>query len=176
MGFGVLAAEAEAHEVGGGERAGTLGREGSFAVEGVVGIDGAAFAVGGDRDAAAEVAHDEVEVFVPTPYAAGIAAGDGALVEGMPDADAVHEGRAAHAGFVFQFVHHAGVGDIGGATCFFGNHIGDDAAEVASVLARGGVSFVAHLFVHEIHAARYGLEQSAAPYDGIKLQGDIRFA
>ena len=44
------------------------------------------------------------------------------------------------------------------------------------MLARGGVSFVAHLFVHEIHAAGNGLEQSAAPYDGIEFQGQPGFA
>ena len=51
--LGVLAAEAEADEVGGGQRAGTLRREWTLAVEGIVGIDGLSFLVGCHADAAA---------------------------------------------------------------------------------------------------------------------------
>ena len=64
----VLATEAETDEVGGGQRAGTLRREGSFAIECVVGIDGAPVVVGCYGDAAAHVTDNKVQVLVGTAH------------------------------------------------------------------------------------------------------------
>ena len=90
--LGVLTAEAEPYQVGCRQRPGALGRERALAVECVVGIDSTAMVVGSHRDAAAHVTDDEVEVFVPTAYLIGKAAGYGALVKGVPDTDTVHQG------------------------------------------------------------------------------------
>ena len=81
----VAAREAKTDKVCCGQGSCALGRERSLAVEGVVGVYGTAFLVGGDRDAATHVTDDEVEVFIAAAYLLGITAADGALVEGMPD-------------------------------------------------------------------------------------------
>ena len=160
-------------EAGSGQGAGALGREGTFAIEGVVGINGQPLAMDGHGDATAQVADDEVEVFVALAVFAGKAAGDGLLVEGVPDADARHKGRTADARHLVELVNHARVGNQGKATwdalCQF---VGNDTAEVAGVFADGVVGVFAHLLVDTIDAARHGTGQTAAAHDDVKLHRD----
>ena len=175
--LGVASAETQVDEVGGRQRAGPFGREGAFAVERVVGIDGPAVFVGGHRYAAAEVANDEVQVLILFPDALGVPPCNGALVQSVPDADARHERRPADAGFRQQLVHHARVGNVclAARAEFGGQFGGDDAAQVAGVFSHGVVSVVAHLAVHAVNASPHRLGQSAAPDDGIEAEGDVVF-
>ena len=130
--------------------------------------------VGCHRDASSQVAYDEVDVFVASACLLGKTAGNGALVECVPNADARHEGRATDASLGQKFVDHAGVGNV--SLAGHGLHgrqfVGNDAAQVAGVLAHGVVGVVAHAAVHAVDAAGNGLGQSAAPYDGVELEGD----
>ena len=172
--LGELAAEAEAYQVGCRQRTGTLGREGSLAIEGVVGVYGTAFLVGGDRDAATHVADDEVEVFIAAADLLGITAADGALVEGMPDADAVHQGRATDAGKGRQLVYHTRVGDEGTATGYHACYlVGHDAAQVAGVFVDGLTCVVEHLLIDFVHTTRDGLGETATAYHSLEEIVDV---
>ena len=83
--------------------------------------------------------YDEVQILIFLTDATGIATGDGALVEGMPDADAGHQRRTTDASQRRQLVNNTGVGDKGSAfgqfaICylflaidFFGNLVGKQA-------------------------------------------------
>ena len=156
------------------KRAGPFGREGAFAVERVVGVDGAAVLVGRDGNAAAEMADDEVEVFISLPYLLREAVGDGPLVQGVPDADARHDGRTADTGQRRQLVHHARVGDeaaaVGYLACYL---IGDETPQVAGVLVDGVLHVVEHAAVDFIHAAGHGLGEPAAADDGVEIEVDV---
>ncbi len=82
---GVLAAEAEADQLAGRLGTGALRAEGALAVEAVVDVDVAALGVGADGDAAAHVAHDQVQVAVERLVLLGVPAGGGDLVQGVAD-------------------------------------------------------------------------------------------
>ena len=58
--IGVLAGEAQRHQVAAGQAAGTLRGEGALAVQGVLGVHHPAPHVGAYADAAAHVADDEI--------------------------------------------------------------------------------------------------------------------
>ena len=90
--------------------------------------------MGADGDASAQVADDEVEVFVACALFTGIATRDGTLVEGVPDSDARHEGRSGNAGYLLQFVRYAGVGYKGAATGNAGGQVGgNEAAQITGM-------------------------------------------
>ena len=86
--LGERATEAEADERRNRKRTRTFGRERPLAVERVVGVDGLPVVVGGDGDAATQVAHDEAKVLIVCVVFAGVTTSNGLLVERMPDADA----------------------------------------------------------------------------------------
>ena len=48
----------------------------------------------GNGDTTTHVTDNQVQVFVTLAYLSGIAASDGPLVKGVPDADAIHQRRA----------------------------------------------------------------------------------
>ncbi len=130
--------------------------------------------MGADGYAAAEVGHDEVEVFVAASLVGRKAAGDGALVEGVPGGDTGQQRRAAHAGHIVELVDHAGVGRKGAAAGDAGGQVGGHAAaQVAGMVAQGVLHLGEHHVVDLIDAALDGLEQTAAAHDGIKLQRDF---
>ena len=80
--------EAEVDERTRRQRTRAFGREGSLAVEGVVDVDAAAVAVRAYGDAAAQMGDYQVQGFVGGAVLAGVTAGYGALVQGVPGADA----------------------------------------------------------------------------------------
>ena len=105
---------------------------------------------------------------------AGKAACDGALVQSVPNADALELGQSADAGIVVQFVDHGGVGDETAATRYGGGNLaGDDAAQVGSMVVQRLADVVLHHVVDFIHATLHGLGERAAGNDGIKLDGDV---
>ena len=92
----------------------------------------------------------------------------------MPDGHPRHEGRPADACHVFHLIDHARIGNEGPtAWNAHGELIGNNATEVASMLALGVIHIVAHQFVDLINATNDGFGQSATPDDGIKLEADI---
>src|SRR3712207_4667777 len=96
--LGIFAAETKAYEVGRRQRTGPLGRERTLAVEGVVGVDGSSVVVRGDGNTPAQVADNEVQVFITLAYLHGKSAGNGPLVQGVPYTNTGHDGRSADAG------------------------------------------------------------------------------
>ena len=122
------------------------------------------------------MADDEVHVVIVSANLACEALGDGALVQGVPDADAVHQRRSRYAGIVVQFVHDTRVGNeraaAGNLLC---NVVGDEASQVTSVVVHGdaAVCVVEHRLVDFVGAAGDRLHQTTSSDDGIELQGDI---
>ena len=116
--------------------------------------------------------NDEVQVLVALAVLLGIAAGDGALVQGVPDALALEHGQTADAGIIVQFVGHDGIGDVAGATQALGNLIGDDTTQVACVLVFAGIGGLNHVLINGINTTGQGLGQAAAGDNGIKFYRD----
>lgn len=172
--FRIASAVTEAYQVGRRQCSRPFRREGALAVETVVDINGASLTMGRNSDATAHVAHDEIEVLVAPSRFTRKAPRDGSLVERMPDGHSRHEGRPADACHVFHLVDHARIGNEGPtAWNAHGELIGNNATEVASMLALGVIHVVAHQFVDLINATLDGFGQSATPDDGIKLEADI---
>ncbi len=87
----ILSTEAETDEVGCRQRAGTLWRERSFAVEGIIGINSTSVLMNGYRDASTHVADYQVQILIPAADLRRVALRNGSLIQGMPDTDAVHQ-------------------------------------------------------------------------------------
>ena len=174
---GIFAAEADVGQLLGRQAAGALGAEGAVAVEGIVGVDHAALAVGAYRGAAAQVDDDQVEVFVFDALLGRIHLGDGLLVEGVEHRDALEERMTRHAGQVAELIDHHRVGDEGAAADFLGDGVGQDAAQVAGVLTvLAAAQVFEHPLVDLIDARGDGAEQAAAAHDGCDLvQRDVVF-
>ena len=138
----VLARKAEVHERSGRHRACTFGCDRAVAVEGVVGVDHPSLAVGRDRNAAAHVGNDQVQVFVTLAYLFGMAACDGFLVQGVEDRNAGAFRNTAQAGDVVQLIDHDRVGDVSLHAGSLGDLLGDQAAEMTpdGFTFYGGVS------------------------------------
>lgn len=173
--LGVASAEAKVDEVRRRQCTGTFGREGAFAVECIVSIDGTSLFVSRHRNAATQVANDEVQVLVARADALGITSGNGTLVQCMPNAHTRHERRAADTGFGHKFVNHARIGNVSLAAIglHIGQFVGNDAAQVAGVLTHGIVRVVTHFAVHAIHTAGNRFRQSATADNGIEHKGNV---
>ena len=127
-----------------------------------------------DGYAAAQMADNQVEFFVARIMLGGIAAGNGTLIQRMPDGDTGHKGGTCDAGYLVQLVHNAGVGNEGTAAGKQRGKLGSyEASQVAGVGAHGMKNIVQHGIIHLVYAARYGFQQSAAPHYGVKLKRDI---
>ena len=120
------------------------------------------------------MADDEVQVFILFTYLIGKTSGDGALIQSVPDADAVHERRSADASIIVQFVNHTRIGNETTATGnVFRYFIRDDATQIAGVFVNGRPRIIEHLLVDFIYTARNRLCQSTASYDGSKIERHI---
>ena len=170
--FAPLAAETQPHQVGGREGTGTFGREGAVAVQPVVDIDALAVTMRPDGDAATHVGDDEVEVFVAHPLNFGMTAGGGALIEGVPDADARHFGTAAEVSLGQHLVDDLGIGHQGRASRQLRSERRRDVAtEVTRVLTNGRARVAQHGFVHCIDPGGNGMREATARDDGIEIEG-----
>ena len=162
----VLARKAEVHERSGRHRACTFGCDRAVAVEGVVGVDHPSLAVGRDRNAAAHVGNDQVQVFVTLAYLFGMAACDGFLVQGVEDRNAGAFRNTAQAGDVVQLIDHDRVGDVSLHAGGLGDLLGDQPAEVGGVFALGVHQVVLQGCVYFIYARFDRLDQTAATDHG----------
>ena len=126
-----------------------------------------------DGDAASHVGNDEVEIFVAHALNFGMTAGGGALIEGVPDADARHFRTAADVRLGQHLVDDLGIGHQG--------HTGrqlrserrrDVATEVTHVLTNGRARVAQHGFVHRIDPGGNGMREATARDDGIEIEGD----
>ena len=135
----VLAAETCVGKLLRGDTAATLRAEGAFAVKSIVHIHDLALAVSRNGHAAAHVDYDQVEVTVLLSGLPGIHLSDGLMVQGMEDGYPGKHRMTADTGHVTELVHHHRVRDIRLAALDSGSQlVGDDAAEVAGVLAVAG--------------------------------------
>lgn len=101
----------------------------------------------------------------------GIAAGNGLLVERMPDAVARQQRRTRNLGLGSQLIDHTRVGHETRATDLLGNLVSDDAALVAGVLVEGLALVLDHLIIDTEDTRFDGLGKSATTDDGVELHG-----
>ena len=132
--LGVLAGEALLHQLAGGQGAGALGREGTLAVQCVLGVHHAALHVGTDGNAAAHVADDEVQLLIFLALLLGKALGHGLLVQGVENADTLEQGMTGIARHISHLIDDHGVHDVGGDAQLVADLAGDQAAQVGGVL------------------------------------------
>ena len=166
----VAAAEAQADQFAGRLAARALRAERTLAVQAVVHVDVAALGVGADRDAAAHVADDQVQVLVERLVLARIAARGGDLVERMADdlaPDRLHA-RDLHA--LGGLVHHHRVDDESRLARPLDQLAGDQRAQVRRVIRSvPGQQVVAHPVVHVVGAVRDRPEQATATGHGVQV-------
>ena len=126
-----------------------------------------------DGDAAPHVGNDEVEIFVMHALNFGVTAGGGALIEGVPDADARHFGTAAEVSLGQHLVDDLGIGHQGGASRQLRSERRRNVAtEVTHVLTNGRARVAQHGFVHRIDPGGNGMREATARDDGIEIEGD----
>ena len=173
----ILATEAESYEVGSGNCTGALGSEWAFTIECVRSINSNALLVGGYRDTSTQVADDEVHLLIFLANLTGKAACNSLLVKWMPNAHALDLGDTADASIVIQLVNNNGVGDETAATGnLLSNLVGNEAAQVAGVLASSIASVLKHFLVNLIYATRNGFAKTSTANDGLKVEvyiGDL---
>ena len=129
-------------------------------------------AVGADRDAAAHVDDDQVQILVAGAVLLGVAAGHRLLVQGMEDGAAGQFGHTGQPGLVGQLIHHDGVDDVAGLAQRVPDLPGQDAAQVGGVLALHPLLKVGQQSVADsVGAAVDGLEQAAPPDDDVEGVG-----
>ena len=169
--FCVATGTAKIYQLPGRKRTGTFRRERAFTVERIIYIDSLAMMMDADGYAATQVADNQIQLFVARMMLGGIATGNGALVQCMPDSDAGHKGRAGDAGYLVQLIHNTGVGNECTAARKQRGQFGSyEASQIAGMGAHGMKNIIQHGVIHLIYAARYGLQQSAAPHYGVKLK------
>ena len=165
--LGVLAGEALLHQLAGGQGAGALGREGTLAVQCVLGVHHAALHVGADGNAAAHVADDEVQLLIFLALLLGKALGHGLLVQGVENADTLEQGMTGIARHISHLIDDHGVHDVGGDAQLVADLAGDQAAQVGGVLTLNADGAVRdHVVVDGVGAAADGTQQTAAAADG----------
>ena len=113
FGFGLLAAEAQLHELSRWQASGTFRREWTVSVQGIVHVDYPSVIMRADRDTSAKVSHDQVHLLVLLAAFLGISPGDGLLIQGMENRHTFESRVSADTGHVLQFVYHHRVSDIG---------------------------------------------------------------
>ena len=133
--------------------------------------------VHGERDAAAQMAHNQVLLFVFHAVLVAVALGNFALVQGVPDGLVGHFWNARDARHGVQLVHHAGVNGECPARLFAmslahlfqlaGETQGNERAQVAGVVNAWMAGVLYHLVVQFIDTALDGFYQSAAPHDDV---------
>lgn len=87
--------------------------------------------------AAAHVADDEIQGLIGLADLLGVALGHGLLVQGVENAAAGDEGVAGVAGQRRQLIHHGGIHDVGGDVQRRADLTGQQAAQVAGMVAVG---------------------------------------
>ena len=126
--------------------------------------------MGAHGHAAAHVANDEVQLLILLAHFLGVALGHGLLVQGVELADALDQGMAGIAGNGLHLVHHGGVCDEGGHAQLVADLAGDEAAQVAGVLALYAGHAVSQQSVGGgVGAAADGLDQAAPGADAGEL-------
>ena len=170
LSLGVLAREAEAHELVGRQRSGTFRRDRTLAVERVVHVNHLALMVSRDTDAAAEVSHYEVHLLILATYAARIAARSSLGVERVEYRLALHERQTRVAGACHELVYHHRVGHVSRTVAHLRYIVGDERTEIAHVLVLGVDEVLLHLLVDGVDTTVQRLQQTAATYHGVELQ------
>ena len=112
-----------------------LGAEAALAIENVVHIHDLAVVMGTNRDAAAHVDDDEVQILVALAVLLGKAAGNGLLVQRGGRWAAGQLRHTGNARLIGQFINDDGVNDVAGHAQGITDLAGEDTAQVGGVLA-----------------------------------------
>ena len=170
--LGVLTAEAHLDQITDRHGAAALGAEAALAIENVVHIHDLAVVMGADRDTAAHVDDDEVQLVVALAVLLGKAAGNGLLVQRMENRAAGQLRHTGNARLIGQFIDNHRVHDVAGHAQRITDLAGKDAAQIGGMLPLNtGLQVSEQRIADGIGAARNGLEQAAAADNDIQRLG-----
>ena len=92
----------------------------------------------------------------------------------MPRGDSGHDGRAGDVGYLVHLIHDSGIGDEGAASVEIRcDVVGQEASEVAGMIAGSVLHGLHHLFVDIVDPAGNRLGKTSASDYGIELKGNI---
>ena len=162
----------------GRQRPRPLGGERAFTIKRIVHVDAATVIMSANGYAATQMADYKIQVFVADRMVGrsgckfgSIAAGNGSLIQRMPDGDARHQGRTCDASYLIQFIHYTGISNESPATGKQCSQFGsNETPQVTGMTAHGMGNVVQHGIIHFIYSTRNGFQQSSTPYDGIKFK------
>ena len=171
----IFAAETETNQIGCRQGTSTLRRERTFAVERIIGIDSSPLLVGCHRDTTTHVTDNQIQVFILLTNLRGITTSDGALVQGMPDADAVHQGRTRDTGIVIEFIDDTWIGDKRATMGYRRRYlVSNETAQIAGMVMESNTAMgiLNHQVVDLVNTTFEGFHQSTTPYNCIELHRD----
>ena len=170
--LGVLTAEAHLDQIADRHGTAALGAEAALAVQNIVDVNDLAVVMGADRDTAAHVDDDEVQLVVALAVLLGKAAGNGLLVQRMENRAAGQLRHTGNARLIGQFIDDDGVNDVAGHAEGVADLAGKDAAQIGGMLPLNtGLQVSQQGIADGIGAARNGLEQAAAADNDIQRLG-----
>ena len=157
--FGKTTGAANVYQLPGRQGPGTFRRERTFTVQCIVHVDGTPLAVCPHRNAATQMADNQVQVFVSGVVLGSISPGDGTLVQGMPNGDTWHQRRTRNAGYFIQLIHYTGICNkslaTGKQSCQFGSN---QASQVTCMAAHRMGNIIQHGVIHYINTTRNGFQ------------------
>ena len=124
--------------------------------------------MGAHADAAAHMAHDQIQIFIGFAYLFGVALGHGLLVQGVEHALADDQRMAGIAGHIAKLIHHRRINNERGNADLIADLPGNQAAQIAGMLSGNAFDTVFQQRIGGgIGAAVDGLDQTAAAADGV---------
>ena len=132
--------------------------------------------MGGHRDTTTQMTDNQIQVLIALAYLVSKTSGNGALVQGVPDTDTIHQGRTADTRIIVEFIHHTWVGNKRATTrnglC---NIIGYQTSKVTRVVMHRNtiIGIIEHLLVNLIYTTGDGLHQTAATNNSFELHCHI---
>ena len=124
--------------------------------------------MGAHADAAAHMAHDQIQLFIGFAYLFGVALGHGFLVQGVEHALAGDQRMAGIAGHIAKLIHHRRIHNERGNADLIADLPGNQAAQIAGMLSGNAFDTVFQQRIGGgIGAAVDGLDQTAAAADGV---------
>ena len=127
-------------------------------------------------DAASQMSHDEIKVFIMATNGKCVTTSRGTLIKGMPHTVATHIGTATDAGFWAHLIDNHRIGNEGFAMVYLtGECSRDVTTQIADVLSDGCARVVEHLRVDAIDASRNGVCETATSHNGIESKRNLFF-
>ena len=125
-----------------------------------------------NADAAAHVAHQQVQILVLLAHFLGVALGNGLLVQSVEGGAAGDNGMTGIACHGRELIHHRRIHDKGGDAQLIADLAGNEAAQIAGVLTADAGSSVSHQLIGGgVRAAAQGSNQTTASGNGRQGSG-----